>query len=65
MKLSIRVTQNEQGGFTASCPSLPGCTSKGETKDQAKDKLDEAIRGYIAAVSDCVPENVVHELLEV
>ena len=65
MKLSIRITQNEQGGFIASCPSLPGCTSRGETKDQAKDKLDEAIRGYIAAMSNCVAENVHHELLEV
>jgi predicted RNase H-like HicB family nuclease len=65
MRLSIRITQNEHGGFTAICPSLPGCMSRGETKEQAKEKLDEAIRGYIAAVSNCAPEHVAHELLEV
>ena len=65
MKLSIKITLNDQGSYTATCPSLPGCMSKGQTKEQAKDKLDEAIRGYIAAVSNFVPENLSNELLEV
>ena len=65
MKLYVRLTRNTQGGFTASCPSLPGCTSCGDTREDACDKLDEAIRGYIAAVNNFVPEHVNREVVEV
>jgi len=51
----VRVRQNEQGGFTATCPSLPGCTSTGQTEQQAKAILEEAIRGYLASVNNFVP----------
>ena len=65
MKLCIRVTHNENGDYTAICPSLPGCVCRGETREQATEKLDEAIRGYIAALSNFVPDRVEHEVLEV
>ncbi|MCD6304643.1 MAG: type II toxin-antitoxin system HicB family antitoxin, partial [Planctomycetes bacterium] len=61
MKLTVRIFSNDRGGYTAVCPSLPGCCSSGTTREEAKAKLDEAIRGYIAAVSNFVPENVVQE----
>lgn len=65
MKLTIRILQNEDGGYTAVCPTLPGCVSQAPTRQQATDRLDEAIRGYIAAVSNFVPEKVDHEVTEV
>ena len=66
MKLSIRIIRNEKGeGYTAICPTLPGCMCHASTREQAKEKLDEAIRGYIAAVSNFVPEHLVHDVLEV
>ena len=65
MKLCIRIFQNEHGDFTASCPSLPGCMSRGQTREEASEKLDEVIRGYLASVSNFVPEHVTHEVLEV
>lgn len=66
MKLSIRIIKNESGGFTAFCPSLPGCTSSGNSKNQARERLDEAIRGYLAAVSNFVPEtHLEEEIVEV
>jgi len=55
MRLCVRIRPNEQGGFTAICPSLPGCTSSGQTEQQAKTKLEEAIRGYLASVNNFVP----------
>ena len=64
MKLCIQIRPNGQGGFTAVCPSLPGCTSRGQTPQEAEKRLDEAIRGYIAAVSNFVPEHVPHEVVE-
>ena len=64
MKLTVRIFDDEGGGYTAVCPSLPGCCSHGGTKEEAKEKLDEAIRGYIAAVSNFVPETVIQEFVE-
>jgi len=65
MKLCIQIGQDEQGGYTAVCPSLPGCISRGGTREEAQTKLDEAIRGYIAAIGNFVPEHLDHEVLEV
>ena len=39
----------EDGYWVAECPSLPGCISQGETKEQAIENIREAIRGYAAA----------------
>jgi len=63
MKLCIRVRQNVTGVFIASCPSLPGCISCGQTELQAREKLQEAILGYLASVNDFVPSEI-QEVLE-
>jgi len=60
MKICIRVRRNEDGGFTAVCPSLPGCVSSGPTERQAKARLEEAIRGYLASLNNFVPEHISH-----
>ena len=64
MKLCIKIIPCDQGGFIAVCPSLPGCQSHGQTREEAQQKLDEAFRGYIAAMSNFVPENLEHVLVE-
>jgi antitoxin HicB len=33
----------EDGGFNASCPSLPGCHSQGDTVEEALSNIREAI----------------------
>ena len=65
MKVCVRIIHNEHGDYTALCTSLPGCMSRGRTREEAKEKLDDAIRGYIAAVGNFVPERVIHEVMEV
>ena len=58
MRLYVRIRRNERGGYTAACPSLPGCVSTGHTEQQAKLKLEEAVRGYLASVSNFVPPQI-------
>lgn len=65
MRISVRIVVNERGGYTAICPSLPGCIATGRTRQQARKKLDEAICGYFAAVTNFVPEHVPYEVVEV
>jgi predicted RNase H-like HicB family nuclease len=64
MKLCIKILRNDRGSFTAICSSLPGCMMDGETPEQAKERLDEAIRGYLAAVGNFCPAHLVEEVVE-
>jgi predicted RNase H-like HicB family nuclease len=65
MKLCVRITRNHEGGYTALCPTLPGCMTQGLTREEACERIDDAIRGYLAAVGNFVPENVTREIVEV
>ena len=49
----------EDGYDVAECPSLPGCTSQGRTRDEAVTNIREAIQAYVAALEQdhlAVPE---------
>ncbi len=63
MKLCIRISRSERGGYIASCPSLPGCVTRGQTREQARESMNEAIRGYLASISDFVPEKITDEVI--
>lgn len=47
MKLKIVLEPSEEGGFTAYVPSLPGCISEGETKEETLENIREAIELYL------------------
>ena len=57
MKVNIRIRRAEDA-FVATCPVLPGCTCSGQTEDQAKDRLKEAIEGYLASINEFVPQRI-------
>ena len=42
----------DDGFWVAEVPSLPGCISQGETKDEALKNIREAIEDYIAALEE-------------
>jgi len=42
----------EDGYWVAECPSLPGCISQGESREEAIENIKEAILGYIAALAE-------------
>jgi len=48
----VLIYPGEDGFWVAECPSLPGCISQGETREQAAENIKEAIEGYIAALQD-------------
>lgn len=52
MKLQVVLEPSEEGGFTASVPSLPGCISEGDTRDDALRNIREAIELYLEPVDD-------------
>jgi len=64
MTLHIRIRMNDNGSYLAACPSLPGCTSKAQTREEARRKLGEAIVGYLASVNNFVPDDLLNRVVE-
>lgn len=44
--------KEDEGGFSVWIPSLPGCTSQGETFEEATENIKEAIRLYLEEESE-------------
>lgn len=68
MKYRVLIEQDEDGVFVAEVPSLPGCISQGETREQAVGNIREAIALYLeslAAHDEPVPPPITEELVEV
>lgn len=49
MKLTVVLEPQEEGGYTVHVPSLPGCISQGETKEEVMKNIKEAIELYLEA----------------
>jgi predicted RNase H-like HicB family nuclease len=52
MKIQVILEPSNEGGFTAIVPSLPGCISEGDTKEEALKNIREAIELYLEPVDD-------------
>jgi predicted RNase H-like HicB family nuclease len=52
MKLQIILEPSDEGGFTALVPSLPGCISEGDSKEDAVKNIKEAIELYLEPIED-------------
>lgn len=47
MKIRVVIEYDEEvNGYSAVCPELPGCTSCGDTEEEAMKKIKEAIQLY-------------------
>lgn len=52
MKLRIVLEPSDEGGYTAYVPTLPGCVSEGNSRDEALSNMREAIELYLEPVED-------------
>ena len=44
MRFVVTIEMDEDGIFVAECPSIPGCVSQGETREEAIANVQDAIR---------------------
>jgi predicted RNase H-like HicB family nuclease len=52
----VIIYTDEDGYWVAECPSLPGCNTQGETREEVLHNIRDAIEGYIEAlVQDGLP----------
>lgn len=49
MKINVILEKQEKGGYAIYVPSLPGCISQGETKEEALENIKEALELFRAA----------------
>ncbi|MEH2089944.1 MULTISPECIES: type II toxin-antitoxin system HicB family antitoxin [Cyanophyceae] len=43
MKFNVTLDRDEDGAWIVECPSIPGCVSQGQTKEEALENIKDAI----------------------
>ncbi|HME07939.1 MAG TPA: type II toxin-antitoxin system HicB family antitoxin [Bryobacteraceae bacterium] len=67
MRCTVILQRESDGGYVATTPSLPGCVSQGDTREEALANIHEAADLYIEdclAAGDPVPEEDDREYIE-
>ncbi len=52
IQFKILLEKDEEGWFTATVPSLPGCISQGRTEEEAKKNIAEAIELHLKSLAE-------------
>jgi predicted RNase H-like HicB family nuclease len=68
MRYTVILEREPDGGYVASVPTLPGCVSEGDTRDEALTNIKEAAELYIEDCRDAgdpIPTEAGKEFIEV
>lgn len=68
LRYRVVVEQDEDGMFVAECPTLPGCVSQGQTRDEAIENIKDAVAGYLESLrkhNEPIPPSIWEETIEV
>ena len=65
MRFKVVLEAAEESGYTVSVPSLPGCISEGDTKEEALKNIREAIELYLESKDEDIQASEGVELVEV
>jgi len=52
MKIKIILEPSDEGGYTAIVPSLPGCISEGNDREETLKNIRQAIELYLEPIED-------------
>ena len=65
MTLKVLIHNADEGGYWAEVPALPGCVSQGETIDDVRTNVREAIEGWLLAEERTARAGAADRVLEV
>ena len=65
MTLKVLIHKAEEGGYWAEVPALPGCVSQGETIDDVRANVREAIEGWLLGEERTTQADAADRVLEV
>jgi predicted RNase H-like HicB family nuclease len=63
--LKVLIHSADEGGFWAEVPALPGCVSQGETMDELRTNIREAIEGWLLAEDGSIKSKSPDQVIEV
>ncbi len=58
MKLVVRITQTASDSFRGCCPALPGCIVYGHSRNETRQRIYEAVGGYLASLDVALPREL-------
>jgi predicted RNase H-like HicB family nuclease len=68
MRYTVILEREEDGGYVASVPALPGCVSQGNTRTEALNNIREGTELYVEdcrEAGDPVPTEAGKEFIEI
>jgi predicted RNase H-like HicB family nuclease len=63
--LKVLIHSAEEGGYWAEVPALPGCVSQGETVNELRSNIREAIEGWLMAEDAGAETTAADQVIEV
>ncbi len=60
-EFTVVIERDEDGRYVAVCPSLQGCYTEGETEEEVRELIEDAIRLHLEdrlATGEPIPEEV-------
>jgi len=67
MKYTVILQRESDGGYVATVPTLPGCVSQGDSREEALKNIEEAVELYLEdlnANGEPVPNDDEREYIE-
>lgn len=64
MRIRAIVHKAAEGGFWAEVPSIPGCATQGDTMEELRSNLHEAIEGCLSASIEDAPMSEDDQVIE-
>ena len=68
MRYRVVIEQDEDGIYVAECPTLPGCVSQGNTRDEALTNIKDVMAGYLASLkfhNEPIPPSIWEETVDI
>lgn len=68
MRYRVVLEQDEDGIYVAECPTLPGCVSQGNTREEALSNIKDAMAGYLHSLkihNEPIPPSIWEESVEI
>ncbi len=67
-EFTVIIEQDEDGVFIAFCPALEGCHTEGDTEEEAREMIKDAIRLHIEArlaLGEPIPQEIASERVRI
>ena len=68
IRYRVVLEQDEDDMYVAECPSLPGCVSQGNSREEALTNIKDAMAGYLESLrlhNEPIPPSIWEETVDI